>query len=84
MFKYFMFVLHLYTVISGVLCSMLVAATGPFLLIFKERKSIAIPLAMLHMKSIVIILFAMLFVIFSRVCFFFNFCKCKTEFSSHY
>jgi len=40
MFKYFMFVLHLYTVISGVLRSMLVAATGPLLLIglFKEMK----------------------------------------------
>jgi len=38
MFKYFMFVLHLYTVISGVLCSMLVAVTGRLLLIFKEKK----------------------------------------------
>jgi len=37
MFKYFMFALHLYTVNSGVLCSMLAAATGPLLLIFKER-----------------------------------------------
>ena len=33
MFKYFMFVLHLYTVISGVSRSMLLAATGPLLLI---------------------------------------------------